>query len=189
MSLVPELSFGLWTAWWYTAAFGVTSLFLIFVFPRMSARRLFRMPTFDSWWERVISYISIFAFARALMVFAVFVPLKLGTVWFWVGTTVFLACLAFHTVTMFDFATAAHDEPVVTGAYAITRHPMQHIAVLMWLAVGVATLSWVIFLACILQPFLSYPFLRAQERSCLEAYGERYRGYTQQTPRYLRPFG
>jgi protein-S-isoprenylcysteine O-methyltransferase Ste14 len=188
MSLTPELDFGLWTAWWYTAAFGLTNLFLISIFPRMSARRLFRIPAFESWRERIVSYMSIFVFARALMVFAVFVPLRLNTIWFWIGTVVFFGCLVLHTVAMFDFAAAPSDEPVVTGAYRITRHPMQHVAVVMWLGVGVATLSWVICLVCLLQPFLSYPFLQAQERSCLEAYGERYRGYMQQAPRYFRPF-
>jgi len=186
--VTPELDFGLWTAWWYSAAFGITNLFLIFVYPRVPAKRLFRMPTFGSRRERIVSYISIFMFARGLMVFAVFVPVKLHTVWLWVGTMVFLVCLAVHTVAMFDFAVTPENEPVVTGVYRITRHPMQHTAVVMWFGVGVATLSWVICLACLVQPFLSYPFLRAQERACVDAYGERYLEFMERTPRYFTAF-
>jgi protein-S-isoprenylcysteine O-methyltransferase Ste14 len=51
-----------------------------------------------------------------------------------------------------------------------------------------ATLSWIILGACLLLAVVSYPSIRAQERYCLETYGEAYREYLKTTPRYL-PFG
>ena len=62
--------------------------------------------------------------------------------------------------------------PAIVPSY--TRHPMQLIAIVMWLGVAMATLSWVIGLVCFLQPFLLRPFLLAQERMCLAEYGVDY---------------
>jgi len=55
----------------------------------------------------------------------------------------------------------------------------------MWIGVGIATTSWVILLACGIQLILFRPFLIAQERFCLDTYGESYKEYMQKTPRYF----
>jgi protein-S-isoprenylcysteine O-methyltransferase Ste14 len=125
--------------------------------------------------------VSLFVFARGLMVYTIFVPLAMSPAWIAVGSAVFLGGLAFHSMAMLNFASTPFDQPVVHGAYRLMRHPMQQVAVLMWLGVSVATSSWVIGLACLAQSILMCPFLHAQERSCLELYGDRYRAYLDST--------
>jgi protein-S-isoprenylcysteine O-methyltransferase Ste14 len=56
---------------------------------------------------------------------------------------------------------------------------------MMWISVGIATTSWAILLVCVIQLFLSRPFLIAQERFCLDTYGESYREYMQRTQGYF----
>lgn len=188
MSLMPELDFGWATAWWYTAAFGIANLLLLALSPQGVSKRLFRLPAFESLWEKAASLVSVFVFARALMIYTVFVPLRLRTWLFWLGSAVFVCGLIGHSVAMVGFSRTPPDQPVVRGAYRLTRHPMQLIAIVMWLGVAMATFSWVIGLVCFLQLFLSRPFLLAQERMCLAEYGEDYRQYMSTTPRYIRPF-
>jgi protein-S-isoprenylcysteine O-methyltransferase Ste14 len=93
--------------------------------------------------------------------------------------------LVFYTNALHQFATTRAEVPVVTGAYKLSRHPMQVFSLIMWLGVGIATTNHIILLICLLQPFLMKPFLKSQERFCLTHYGQPYQAYLQQTPRYL----
>ncbi len=185
MSFISELQIGLWTGWWFSASFGIINLILMAVYRKSYAKRLFPFPPFLSRKEKVLSWASVFLFGRGMILFTVFVPLKLGTGLFYLGTTIFILGLIFHTIAMFNFAFTPRDEPVVKGAYRFSRHPMQVISIVMWLGVGISTTSWVIIAACCIQMFISYYFLVAQERFCFETYGERYRAYMEKTPRYF----
>lgn len=185
MTLVPELQIGLWTGWWFSAVFGLVNLILVAAYPKGFYKRLFRFPQFTSLKERIVSMSSVFLFGRGLIIYSVFVPLRPNTVWFLIGTTVFVLGLVVHTMAMINFAATPHDQPVIKGVYRFSRHPMQVIAIVMWLGVGIATVSWLIILVCCIQVFLSHRFLIAQERFCLEKYGEKYRKYMEKTPRYF----
>lgn len=183
--MIPELQIGLWTGWWFSAAFGLINLVLVAVYPKGFSRRLFRFPRFTSLKERIISMSSVFLFGRGMIIYSVFVPLRVDTVWFHIGTAVFVLGLIVHTMAMINFAATQPDQPVTKGIYRFSRHPMQVVAIVMWLGVGTATTSWVIILACCLQVILSHRFLIAQERFCVEKYGEKYREYMEKTPRYF----
>ena len=153
--------------------------------PRIFGKRLIRLPPFASRKERILSMGSMLLFARGMMIYSVFVTLKWATAWFYVGTAVFLLGLIIHTMAMVNFAKTPLDRPVVNGVYRLSRHPMQLVSIVMWIGVGVATASWVILVACVVQLFLSRPLLLAQERYCLDTYGESYREYMRRTLRYL----
>lgn len=75
MELLPDVVLGWRTGLWYTAAFTLTNAVLIATSPKGFSRRLFRLPTWVSWRERTVSMVSLFVFARGLMVYTVFVPL------------------------------------------------------------------------------------------------------------------
>lgn len=184
-SLAQHLEIGWSTAWWFTVAFGLVNMVLIMAYGRRFAKHLFAFPKFKSLKERIISMASVFLFARALMAYTVFVPIKAYGVWFYVGIVVFTLGLTAHTCAMINFATTPPDKPVVKGIYQYSRHPMQIMGIIMWFGVSVSTGSWIIILACVIQIFLCRSFLIAQEQSCLESYGEEYREYMSKVPRYL----
>jgi protein-S-isoprenylcysteine O-methyltransferase Ste14 len=185
ISLVQHLEVGWSTGWWFTAAFGLVNLILIIRYGKAFAKHLFAFPKFQSLTERIISLASVFLFARALMVYTVFVPIKEYGVRFYGGIIVFIIGLGVHTYAMINFATTSPDKPVVKGSYQYSRHPMQIMGIVMWFGVGMATGSWIIILACVIQVFLCRSFLIAQERSCLESYEEEYREYMTKVPRYF----
>ena len=119
------------------------------------------------------------------MVYTVFVPFKGGGAWFYGGITIFVLGLIAHPYAMINFATTPPDKSIVKGVYQYSRHPMQILGIVMWLGVGMSTGSWVIILACAIQIFLCRRFLIAQERSCLESYGEEYSRYMVKVSRYF----
>ena len=185
LSLLRQLEIGWSTGWWFTAAFGLVNIVLIIKYGRAFTKRLVAFPKFQSLHERIISMASVFLFARAIMVYTVFVPIKGGVAFFYVGITVFVLGLLVYTYAVIKFATTPPDKPVVKGVYQYSRHPMQIMGIIMWLGVGILTGSWIITLACVIQIFLCRSFLIAQERSCLESYGGEYSRYMAKVPRYF----
>ena len=97
----------------------------------------------------------------------------------------FSLCAFLTVVAMINFAATPQDLPVTRGMYRFMRHPIQVLANIMWIGVGIATTSWIILLACLALVMVSYPSFLAQERSCLELYGDTYRKYMEVTPRYI----
>jgi protein-S-isoprenylcysteine O-methyltransferase Ste14 len=186
VSILPELHIGWWNGWWYPVIYGLINLGVMAAYgPRIFGKRLMCLPPFASLKEKIFSITSMFLFARGMMIYSIFVPLKWATAWIYVGTAVFLLGLIMHTVAMVNFAKTPPDHPVVKGVYRVSRHPMQLVSIVMWIGVGIATASWVLLVACGVQLFLSRPFLVAQERYCLDTYGGSYREYMRRTPRYL----
>jgi len=120
-----------------------------------------------------------------VMIYCVFLPLKLNTIWFYAGKVIFALGTFLYAIAMINYANTPPDRPVTRGKYRISRHPMQVMTIIVWLGAGIATSSWVIIVACIAQGILSYPLMIAQERFCIEKYGESYREYMKMTPRYF----
>ena len=175
---------GLWNGWWFSlvwlvVVYGVTALY-----PKDVARRQFGMPEFNRT-ERLIAYIQ-FVLCFGIIVYAVFVPLKLGTAWFWTGLVIFGLGMVGYTLALASFASTPLNEPVVKGLYRISRHPIYMTSsFLAWIGVGLATASWIIILTTTVGTLLMHNSVLAEERLCLAKYGEAYRKYMQKVPRYF----
>lgn len=187
MSLLPEFQIGLWGGWWFVAFYALLNIVLVVSYPRDFAQRVFGVPEFDSQKERVFSILN-FALYMGAMSYCVFLPLKPGPVWFYAGLAVYGLGIIIFTMAMINYANTPPDRPVTRGIYQISRHPMQVTALIVWLGAGIATASWVMIAACVAQGILSYPSMVAQERSCIEKYGETYREYMKTAPRYFMFF-
>ncbi len=133
---------------------------------------------------RVVSYISMVVEAMALA-YSIFLPLRLGTTWFYAGLAIFLAGLAVLTAAIFGFSRAPMDVPITRGIYRYSRHPMYLGSLLIYLSVGLASASWVFLLIFVLQSVSITIAAVEEERYCLEKYGDAYREYMERTPRYL----
>ncbi len=86
---------------------------------------------------------------------------------------------------MWTFSQAELSKPVTKGIYRISRHPMQVMAIVMWIGIGLASGVWLLVIFAFLLGVLSYPSFKAQERFCVNKYGEEYLEYIKKTPRYL----
>jgi len=133
---------------------------------------------------RVVSYISMIVEAMALA-YSIFLPLRLGTTWFYAGLAIFLAGLAVLTAAIFGFSRAPMDVPITRGIYRYSRHPMHLGSLLIYLSVSLASASWVFLLIFVLQSVSITIAAVEEERYCLEKYGDAYREYMERTPRYL----
>lgn len=121
-----------------------------------------------------------------LLIYSIFLPLKPGTIWLYVGIAIYLLGLTILTLLFKAVAATPAGEPFTKEPYRYSRHPMYLGVFLVFIDVGIASASW-------LYSFLSFVLLVSthfviviEERHCLEKYGDAYRDYVESTPRWIR---
>ena len=185
MSLVPAFEIGVWNAW----IFVLYTLVIVFLLPviNKSAKET-RDITIASVYnkrEMIILY-SYHIIVFVLLIYSVFLPLKLGTVWFYTGLPAALLGLAMYTMVIMSFATTPLDREVLTkGPYRYSRHPMYLSSSLAYIGVGIACASWFFLLLSVAYTVLSLISAIPEERFLLEKYGDAYREYMNKTPRWV----
>ena len=188
MSWVPAFKIGVWNAW----IFMVLLLAPITVFPILIDKEKMekRMEGEPTWSEQskntkivlVITHMMIMPFT---FIYSIFLPLKLGTVWFFVGLPICLLALVMSIMFTISFITAPLGEPISKGVYAISRHPAYFGYFLMCIGIGIACTSWV-FLLCALVWIVAWHFgVAEEEHILLNKYGDEYREYMKRTPRWM----
>jgi len=118
-------------------------------------------------------------------IYAVFLPLQLGTTWLYSGLLIYLFGIILTAVAVLNFASAPKDRLVTEGLYRVTRNPVYVGVLLMQSGIVVACMSWVYLLPTIVLLILLNAILSAEERYCLETYGDAYRTYINKTPRWI----
>ena len=183
MPIVPEFQIGLWDGWWFSLVYLAVNFGLMALIPREATRRLLTWPEMNKT-EQVIARIENVLY-YGIMVYAVFVPLKLRTAWFPIGLAVFVLGVIGYVVATANFASAPPDQPAIKGLYRISRNPIHVTSFVAWLGAGIATASWVIIVANVVLNLLMHNTTLAEERTCLAKYGETYESYIKRVPRYF----
>ena len=133
--------------------------------------------------KRIINAILLPMFVS--FVYAVFLPLRLGTAWLYSGLFIYLLGVVFTIVAVLNFATSPKDKIITKGLYGISRNPMYVGILLIQIGVGIACSSWLYLLLTLVLMILLNANLSAEERYCLYRYGDAYREYTSKTPRWI----
>ena len=191
MSLIPAFDIGLWNAWIFELCVLLPLPILLLIGKRRASRS---EKGADS--KSELDYMTkaerrLFGFSRLVMflpvIYSIFLPLRLGTTWFYVGLPITLVGLIMLLAVWVKFATAiVDDELITTGLYRYSRHPMYISWFLMNIGLGIACASWLFLLLSIASMLFAHiRFAGFEERLCLEKYGDAYRGYMDGTPRWL----
>jgi protein-S-isoprenylcysteine O-methyltransferase Ste14 len=184
MSLVPAWEIGVWNAW----IFMVFSLIpVIFLFMPLVSRGQKEKTVFTAYFSKMqknaLSTTQLIFFI--LIIYSIFVPLKLSTVWFYIGLPVFLIGFIPYALLTTNFVTTPLDKPVTKGIYRYSRHSMYLTMFLMLLGAGIASASWIFLLLSVVNIIMPPLFVEAEERYCLDKYGDAYREYMNRTPRWI----
>ena len=185
MSLIPDFEIGLWNAW-------IFMLCYILALPVMrliskDALEKSDVATPKHLYKKTENGIVSFyqnSFILAF-IYSIFLPLKLGSIWFYIGLPICLVGLILLTISFFNFATAPLSEPLTKGLYRYSRHPVYLTQLLLFVGVGIASASWVFLLFSVLRTIASFMLMIPEERFCLEKYGDTYREYMSKTPRWM----
>ena len=183
MSLVPAFELGLWNAWIFMllAFFEPLVGFLI----NKEAMKKAHIFTAHSKTEKIIET-NIQPFLMiAFMIYSFFLPLKLGTVWFYVGLPICVLSLIIGYASIISFTTTPLDELMTKGAYRLSRNPAGLSGFLMNIGICLACTSWIFLLYAIIDFILGNISVKAEERYLLQKYGDAYREYLNRTPRWI----
>jgi protein-S-isoprenylcysteine O-methyltransferase Ste14 len=178
MSLIPAFEIGVWNAW-------IFMLYYILTLPLMRLINKDALEKSDVAAPKNIynktekGIVSFYQNSFILLfIYSIFLPLKSGSIWFYVGLPICLVGLILLTISFFNFATAPPGEPLTKGLYRFSRHPVYLSQMLMFIGVGIASASWIFLLLTVLRTIASFMLIPPEERFCLEKYGDAYREYT-----------
>jgi protein-S-isoprenylcysteine O-methyltransferase Ste14 len=185
MSLVPEFELGLWNAWILMVSF-LLSFIVLGVLDSLSGQKGLSRPSTPSLNEKEkklngISLLVILASA----IYSFFLPLKLGTAWLYLGLLVYLFGMIFNFVAATNLMNTPMDRPATKGLYRISRNPIYLGAFLEFIGIGIDCASWLFLLLTALFIIPQHILIGAEERWCLEKYGEAYREYMNKTPKWI----
>jgi len=182
MSLIPAFEIGIWNAWIFMAYLLLSMIPFIYIAVKKD------VPSVE---ESGLSRVAkIFASSSKLllfpaMVYSIFLPMKPGTAWFYVGLPITLIGLIAYTIVLVNWATTPSDNQISRGLYRYSRHPMYVTMFVFLLGLSIVTASWVLLLLFIVFVVGCVVFVNVEEQSCLDKYGDAYREYMDRTPRWI----
>jgi protein-S-isoprenylcysteine O-methyltransferase Ste14 len=183
MSLIPAFEIGIWNAWIFMIWLLIQNL-VIMLNKKLYQRFGGSPDTKPSQKDKIGNLLSTLLWLLST-VYSIFLPLKLGMVWFYIGLIIFLSGLAIMIIATINFATTPMNDLVTGGAYRYSRHPGYAALILIYFGVGISSASWIFLLVTIIWAVLFGISVKDEERSCLEKFGTVYREYINRTPRWL----
>jgi len=183
--LIPEFELGLWNAWIFVLL-GLLIGFVSWILISKEAMKKFRIvPNVPKTRAEKTSDKIYLPLALASMVYSVFLPIKLGTLWFYVGLTIWILSEVISLISFVSFGTTPLDELVTKGIYRFSRNPVFLSGFLADVGIGIACASWVFLLYAVVDITLMHISMGAEERFLLEKYGATYREYMNRIPRWI----
>ncbi len=185
MSLIPAFEIGVWNGWLFM-------VFIVLPWPidlitRRGKTKATELSS-DSPFTRREKFVSLFSTGLVYLaiLYSVFLPLRLGTAWLYVGLPIGLAGLIVFILATITFVTNPDTgQPATIGIYRFSRHPIYLGILLISVGVSIAAASWPFMLYAVLTIILLHSAVGAEERFCLGVYGQAYRDYMHRTPRWL----
>jgi protein-S-isoprenylcysteine O-methyltransferase Ste14 len=186
MELFPELKIGWLNGWLAIVLLGLTDGILFLVFPKEVVRRLWDR---SGWSQKQQAFtIAGKLCALASLVLLTLTPLKIGQPVFTIGLLLIALGLIGLIKALHDFKNTPLELPVTRGLYRISRHPQIVMSALVILGDCIAIGSWVAVALWFITRLLEHFGILAEEEVCLKKYGESYRLYLEQVPRFFMFF-
>ncbi len=188
MSLLPAFKIGIWNAW----IFMVLMLMPTTVLPMVMAKEeMAKRSETDSSWaemkstEKLVFIITHMVVLPLTLIYSIFLPLKLGTVWFFVGLPICILAIIMAIMFTISFVTVSADKPITTGVFRVSRHPAYFSFFLVCVGIGVACASWIFLLFAVVWITAMSFGVPYEEHDLIERYGDVYRDYMEITPRWI----
>jgi protein-S-isoprenylcysteine O-methyltransferase Ste14 len=183
MELIPTLKIGWLNGWLLLGLLSLTEGIFFLLSPRQVVARLFDR---SGWDQKQVTF-TVVGKLSALICIILFIltPLKIGSPVYYLGVCLVLLGLAGLVKALFDFKNTPLDLPVTQGLYKVSRHPQIFMSSVVLLGICLAIGSWLALLAFLVARLFEHYGILAEEQVCLKQYGEAYRVYMKQVPRYF----
>jgi protein-S-isoprenylcysteine O-methyltransferase Ste14 len=187
MSLIPAFEIGIWNAWILCVLLFLSMIIPDFFMSQEGKERSKRATTFAPFTgtRKVLAYSTHMVIMPAAVIYSIFLPLKIGAAWLYVGLVIFALSLFMTVMISFNFASTPTNRPVTKGIYRISRNPIYLSAALAYLGIGIACASWVLLLCAVLWVVFFHIVIPEEEGLLIKQYGDAYRKYMKKTPMWL----
>jgi protein-S-isoprenylcysteine O-methyltransferase Ste14 len=182
MSAIPAFEIGVWNVWLL-----MLPLFLIPAIMSSIKKGLFKKTESTANLSRREKRVFVVSKVVLVLTFlcSIFLPLRSGTLWFYIGLPISLLGIAMYIIVSVNIANTPVDRPVTEGLYRYSRHPMYIASIPALVGAGIASASWLLLLLSILFAVTHLMNGIYEERLCLVAYGSVYQEYLDRTPRWI----
>ena len=187
MSLVPAFDIGVWNAWILMLYIPLHPLIMTLIDKLVGTGEISKKmetPTFTKT-ERMVMILGVYVLLFALLIYSIFLPLQLGTAWFYVGLSLCVIGVVAWTIAIVNIVDIPLGEPWTKGLYRYSRHPMNLSSYLILIGAGIASASWIFLLFSVVIIIFTVIESIAEERFCLEKFGTAYSQYLNRTPRWI----
>jgi protein-S-isoprenylcysteine O-methyltransferase Ste14 len=183
MEFLPDFRLGWLNGWLLLGLLVLTDGVLFLAFRKNTVARLFDRSGWKKW--QIIMTVIGKLLALVVILMIIFTPLKLESYVFTIGTMLVGVGLIVLIKALLDFRNSVPDQPVTQGIYRITRHPQNLASSMVILGCTIAIGSWFTLILFVVARICLHANLIAEEEVCLREYGDAYRDYIKQVPRYL----
>ena len=180
MSLMPAFELGLWNAWIFILPVIVFSIIIGAIFGKRGSGEDLGLTK-----KQKIPFIIYLSIVFASYAYTIFLPLKLGTIWFYAGLLVYLLGMFIWILAMLSFYTTPVEKPVTKGVYSISRNPQYVGDFFINISISIACLSWIFLIVAIVAVIFEHNIVASEEHFLLEKYGNAYREYMNKIPRWI----
>ena len=150
MSLIPTFEIGIWNAWIPMLYLPLHPLIMLLVDKLVGTggmnEKMFATAYTKSE-KRIFNFMMLFLLM--MIIYSIFLPLKLGTSWFWVGLPIYILGFIVFLIAIVNISTTPVGEVFTRGMYRYSRHPMGLGMLIMNIGIGIASASWLFLLIAI----------------------------------------
>ena len=186
MKFFPNLKIGFWNAWIPMLYFPLHPLIMIVIDKIVGTGDMIKKMSDVPYRKGEKSlFIASLIIILLMIVYAVFLPLKFNSVWFYVGCLIYMIGMLLFLIAVVNIATTPLGKPFTKGLYRFSRHPMVLAELTTFLGVGFAAASLLFIILTVILFFMENILLAAEERGCLERFGSDYQDYQEKTSRWV----
>jgi protein-S-isoprenylcysteine O-methyltransferase Ste14 len=185
MKIFPEFQLGILNGWIPLLLYFIGLILSVALYSKESRLWLFNNPKGESKKVLVIIRLCGQLAMIAYIVMMIFTPLYINNPIFIVGAVIYVIGYVFEMSALYFFRITPLSQPVVGGPYRVSRNPQWLGLFLVLLGSAIATQIWLYIGMVIIVGFIYHIQILDEEAACIKKYGESYRIYMKQIPRYI----
>jgi len=170
-----DIQTGINYVWILSLAFVLLNISFTLIFPKYNLSRFINIP--DLKYINVLNKLLYYFF----LLLTIFKPIEINTITLITGILFYISGIVFYTMAMFAFAISAYNEPVISGIYRYSRHPIYVSFLFITIGIAVTAQSGLLFLLALLHFITSLFIIFAEEKNCADQYGQKYIEYKKRT--------
>ena len=183
MQLLTDFELGIWNAWIFMIWLVISPFLSGFLIREREISNSLKASV-PMKGEKTFNVISMLAVIFGF-IFSIVIPLRLTSIWFFVGLIIFLFGFIINFSVLFALRKAIPGKPFTKGPYKYSRHPLYVALIMIIVGSSIMSISWILLVFLIIIIIHLILAIPAEEKYCLNKYGKEYLENMKRTPRWI----